>query len=60
MSNWKCSYVGCKEDATTEGYVYVKEKDGLSPKFVLACDTHKKNNSFFEKAKEDNNAINKS
>ncbi|MCR6856713.1 hypothetical protein P5G86_31275 [Paenibacillus jamilae] len=46
----KCNYVGCKNDATTKGFVLSRDSQGRKhlPTDVYACDKHKKSSSFFE------------
>lgn len=46
----KCHYVGCKNDATTKGFVLSRDSKGRKhlPTDVYACDKHKKSSSFFE------------
>ncbi|HDR7386023.1 hypothetical protein [Bacillus toyonensis] len=40
----KCNRSGCKNDATTKGFVFVRDSQGRKhlPTDVFACDKHKK------------------
>lgn len=46
----KCDYKNCKEESTTYGYVYSREKEQI---LVHACDKHKKKPGFFEKVEKE-------
>jgi hypothetical protein len=46
-----CQYGKCQNEATTKGFVIAKEGGKDIRVDVLACDKHRKVNSFFEKAK---------
>ncbi|WP_242301927.1 hypothetical protein [Bacillus cereus group sp. BfR-BA-01423] len=46
----KCNRTGCKNDATTKGFVFIRDSQGRKhlPTDVFACDKHKKTKGFFE------------
>lgn len=45
-----CCYKNCEKEATTEGYVFVRNPDGGPhiPTPVQSCDEHKNAPGFFE------------
>jgi hypothetical protein len=45
MQTNKCNYGDCEKEATTKGFVLTRENHFVD---VVACDEHKKLNSFFE------------
>jgi hypothetical protein len=48
----KCQYGRCQNEATSKGFILVREGDKDIPINVVACDKHKNKDGFFEVFKE--------